>query len=213
MDGTALEWLKRGGVYVVANIRGGGEYGPAWHKAAQKEHRHRSYEDFAAVAQDLIAHKVSAKTRIGAYGGSNGGLLAGNMLTHYPERFGAIVCGVPLLDMRRYTLLSAGASWIAEYGDPDKPEEWSYLQTFSPYHNLKKERAYPPVLFFTATSDDRVHPAHARKMAARMQKMGFTQAYFYENTEGGHSAAADGKEAEAQTMLINEFLWRHLSGV
>ena len=132
-------WLERGGVYVVANIRGGGEYGPAWHHAALKANRHRAYEDFAAVAQDLIDRGVTSPAHLGCEGGSNGGLLVGNMLTHYPQLFGAIACEVPLLDMQRYTKLSAGASWIAEYGDPDKADEWIFIQTFSPYHNLKKD--------------------------------------------------------------------------
>ncbi|UTN98779.1 MULTISPECIES: prolyl oligopeptidase family serine peptidase [Serratia] len=212
MGSKAPAWLERGGVYVVANIRGGGEYGPAWHQAALKQNRHRAYEDFAAVAQDLIARKVTSSQHLGARGGSNGGLLVGNMLTLYPQLFGCIVCEVPLLDMQRYTQLSAGASWIAEYGDPAKAEEWAYIKTFSPYHNIKADVPYPPVLFYTATSDDRVNPSHARKMAARMQKMGYQQAYFYENTEGGHSAAADKKQAAFHSALVSEFMWATLSG-
>lgn len=203
-------WLTRGGVFVIANIRGGGEFGPPWHQAALKDKRHRAYEDFAAVAEDLIARKVTSSQKLGARGGSNGGLLVGNMLTLYPELFGCIVCEVPLLDMRRYTQLSAGASWIAEYGDPEKPQEWEYIKTFSPYHNVQPNKAYPPVLFYTATSDDRVNPAHARKMAAHMQQLGYSQAYFYENTEGGHSAAADKKQAAFHAALASEFLWAHL---
>ncbi|MEO5626121.1 MAG: prolyl oligopeptidase family serine peptidase, partial [Dokdonella sp.] len=175
-------WLERGGVFVVANIRGGGEYGPRWHQAALKANRLRAYEDFAAVAQDLIDRGVTSRARLGAEGGSNGGLLMGNMLTLYPQLFGAIVCEVPLLDMKRYTHLSAGASWMAEYGDPDKAEEWSYIKTFSPYENVSAGRDYPPVLFYTATSDDRVGPVQARKMAAKMQAMGYANAWFYENT-------------------------------
>ncbi|CAI0777996.1 prolyl oligopeptidase family serine peptidase [Serratia ficaria] len=212
MGSKAPTWLERGGVYVVANIRGGGEYGPAWHQAALKQHRHRAYEDFAAVAEDLIARKVTSSQHLGARGGSNGGLLVGNMLTQYPQLFGCIVCEVPLLDMQRYTQLSAGASWIAEYGDPSRPEQWAYIKSFSPYHNIKTQVAYPPVLFYTATSDDRVNPAHARKMAARMQQMGYQQVYFYENTEGGHSAAADKKQAAFHSALVSEFMWASLSG-
>lgn len=211
LGAKAPAWLERGGVYVVANIRGGGEYGPAWHQAALKQNRHRAYEDFAAVAQDLIARKVTSSPHLGARGGSNGGLLVGNMLTLYPQLFGAIVCEVPLLDMQRYTQLSAGASWIAEYGDPTQPQEWAYIKTFSPYHNIKAQVAYPPVLFYTATSDDRVNPSHARKMAARMQQMGYSQAYFYENTEGGHSASADKKQSAFHSALVSEFLWDTLS--
>ena len=134
------------------------------------------------------------------------------MLTLYPQLFGCIVCEVPLLDMQRYTRLSAGASWIAEYGDPSKPEEWAYIKTFSPYHNIQAQTAYPPVLFYTATSDDQVNPAHARKMAARMQAMGYQQAYFYENTQGGHSAAADKQQAAFHSALVSEFMWANLSG-
>ncbi len=203
-------WLEQGGVFVVANIRGGGEYGPRWHQAALKANRPRAYEDFAAVAQDLVRRGVTSRERLGATGGSNGGLLVGNMLTHYPELFGAIVCQVPLLDMRRYTHLSAGASWIAEYGDPDKPEEWAFIRTFSPYHNVERGRDYPPVLFYTATSDDRVGPVQARKMAARMREMGYPQAWFYENTEGGHGGAADNRQSAFMQAMTYTFLAREL---
>lgn len=203
-------WLGQGGVFVVANIRGGGEYGPAWHQAALKANRHRAFEDFAAVAEDLIARRVTSPRHLGAVGGSNGGLLVGNMLTTYPKLFGAIACMVPLLDMRRYTRLSAGASWISEYGDPEKPEEWAFIETFSPYHNLRKGVSYPPVLFVTSTRDDRVHPGHARKMMARMREMG-SDVRYYENTEGGHGAAAD-KEQEAHLWALTyRFLWRKLT--
>jgi len=205
-------WLERGGVYVVANIRGGGEYGPTWHTSALKENRHRAYEDFSAVAKDLIARGVTSPAHLGCEGGSNGGLLVGNMLTQYPELFGAIVCEVPLLDMRRYTKLSAGFSWIAEYGDPDVPEQWAYVQTFSPYHNLKAGTTYPPVLFYTATSDDRVGPVQARKMAARMEAMGVPDVWFYENREGGHGGAADNKQTAHMRAAAYEFLWKHLAG-
>lgn len=204
-------WLDRGGVYVLANIRGGGEYGPTWHTSALKEHRHRAYDDFSAVAKDLISRGVTSPAHLGCEGGSNGGLLVGNMLTRYPELFGAIVCEVPLLDMRRYTKLSAGFSWIAEYGDPDVPEQWAYVQTFSPYHNLKDGIAYPPVLFYTATSDDRVGPVQARKMAARMQAMGTPNVWFYENREGGHGGAADNKQTAHMRAAAYEFLMKHLA--
>ncbi|HEV3235987.1 MAG TPA: prolyl oligopeptidase family serine peptidase, partial [Gemmataceae bacterium] len=165
-------WLEKGGVYVVANIRGGGEFGPKWHQAALKAKRLRAYEDFAAVAEDLVKRKVTTPKHLGAMGGSNGGLLMGNMLTLYPDRFGAIVCQVPLLDMQRYHKLLAGASWMEEFGDPDKPDEWDSLKTFSPYHNVKTGVHYPRTLFTTSTRDDRVHPGHARKMVARMLEMG-----------------------------------------
>jgi prolyl oligopeptidase len=209
--GVGRSWLERGGVYVVANIRGGGEFGPRWHQAALKANRLRAYEDFAAVAQDLVKRGVTSRAHLGAEGGSNGGLLMGNMLTLYPELFGAIVCEVPLLDMKRYTHLSAGTSWMAEYGDPDKPEEWSFIKTFSPYHNLAKGKDYPPILFYTATSDDRVGPVQARKMAAKMQDMGYANAWFYENTEGGHGAAANNQQSAFMHALAYTFLWDQLS--
>lgn len=204
-------WLERGGVYVVANIRGGGEYGPRWHQAALKENRHRAYEDFVAVARDLVQRKVTTPQHLGAVGGSNGGLLVGNMLTLYPQDFGAIVSLVPLLDMRRYTRLSAGTSWIAEYGDPDDPAQWDYIRTFSPYHNLEAGTHYPKSLFYTATSDDRVGPVQARKMAARMQQMDIADTWFYENTEGGHGGAADNRQVAFMNALTYTFLWDALA--
>ncbi len=207
--GAGRAWLEKGGVYVIANIRGGGEYGPRWHQAALKANRPRAYEDFAAVSQDLIDRKITSPKHMGMMGGSNGGLLAGNMLTQYPQLYGAVVSQVALLDMKRYTHMSAGASWMAEYGDPDKPEEWKYIQTFSPYQNLHKGTKYPPVLFTTSTRDDRVGPVHARKMAARMQAMGF-DASLYENLEGGHGAAADNKQSAFMSALAYAYLWEHL---
>lgn len=202
-------WLEKGGVYVIANIRGGGEYGPRWHQAALKAQRPRAYEDFAAVSQDLIDRGITTPQHMGMMGGSNGGLLAGNMLTRYPQLYGAVVSQVALLDMKRYPHMSAGASWMAEYGDPDQPDQWKYIQTFSPYHNLHKGTKYPPVLFTTSTRDDRVGPVHARKMAARMQAMGF-DASFYENIEGGHGAAADNRQAAFMSALAYTYLWEHL---
>ena len=204
-------WLARGGVYVVANIRGGGEYGPRWHQAALKEHRHRAYEDFAAVARDLVARGVTRPERLGAQGGSNGGLLMGNMLVTYPELFGAVVCQVPLLDMKRFSHLLAGASWMAEYGDPDDPAQWEYIQTFSPYHRFDPEKDHPPVLFTTSTRDDRVHPGHARKMAAQMGEAGKDVTYF-ENIEGGHGGAATNAQRAHMQALAFEFLWQRLGG-
>lgn len=210
--GIGRAWLERGGVYAVANIRGGGEYGPRWHQAALKANRLRAYEDFAAVAEDLVERGITSRAHLGAEGGSNGGLLMGNMLTLYPELFGAIVCEVPLLDMRRYTKLSAGASWIAEYGDPDKPNEWAFIQKFSPYRNIEKGMDTPPVLFYTATSDDRVGPVQARKMAAKMkEQLGYSNVWFYENTEGGHGAAADNRQSAFMRALSYTFLWDHLT--
>ena len=203
-------WLEQGGVYVVANIRGGGEYGPRWHQAALKQNRHRAYEDFAAVAQDLIARKVTAPAHLGIQGGSNGGLLMGNMTVLYPELFGAVVCQVPLLDMKRYSKLLAGASWMAEYGDPDT-DDWNFIQTFSPYQNVKKDVKYPPVLFTTSTRDDRVHPGHARKMMARMMEQGHDVTY-YENIEGGHGGAADNRQRAHMQALAYAFLKQRLFG-
>ncbi|SEN44648.1 prolyl oligopeptidase [Luteibacter sp. UNCMF331Sha3.1] len=207
--GVGRAWLEKGGVYVVANIRGGGEYGPRWHQAALKAQRPRAYEDFAAVSQDLIDRRITSPKHMGMMGGSNGGLLAGNMLTMYPQLYGAVVSQVALLDMKRYPHMSAGASWMAEYGNPDNPEEWKYIKTFSPYHNLHKGTRYPPVLFTTSTRDDRVGPVHARKMAARMQAMGF-DASFYENIEGGHGAAADNKQSAFMNALAYTWLMDHL---
>ncbi len=198
-------WLSQGGVYVVANIRGGGEYGPRWHQAALKENRPRAYEDFAAVAEDLFKRKVTSPKRLGIQGGSNGGLLVGNMFTLYPELCGAVVCQAPLLDMQRYSKLLAGASWMAEYGDPDKPEEWRFIRTFSPYHNVRKDAKVPPILFTTSTRDDRVHPGHARKMMARMREMGHDVRY-YENIEGGHGGAANNEQAAHMQALAYTFL-------
>jgi prolyl oligopeptidase len=202
-------WLVRGGTYAVANIRGGGEYGPQWHLDAVKEKRPRAYEDFAAVAQDLVARGIASPERLGIQGGSNGGLLVGNMFTEYPQLFGAIVCQVPLLDMKRYTHLSAGASWIAEYGDPDKPEEWAFLQTFSPYQNVRPSVTYPPLLLTTSTRDDRVGPVHARKMTAKLRALG-ADVRLYENIEGGHAAAANHLEAAFMSALAYTFLWQEL---
>ena len=202
-------WMEKGGVYVVANIRGGGEFGPRWHQAALKANRPRAYEDFAAVAEDLIARKVTTPAHLGIQGGSNGGLLMGNMLTRRPELFGAVVCQVPLLDMKRYHTLLAGASWMGEYGNPDIAEEWSFIQGFSPYHMLKEGVKYPRTLFTTSTRDDRVHPGHARKMAAKMKEMGIDLVY-YENIEGGHGGAADNKQSAFMSALAYTFLWNQL---
>jgi len=202
-------WLEKGGVYVVANIRGGGEYGPRWHQAALKANRHKAYEDFAAVAQDLVARKITSARRLGTQGGSNGGLLMGNMLTQYPELFGAVVVQVPLLDMKRYSHLLAGASWMAEYGNPDTAD-WDYIKTFSPYHLFDPAKTYPPTLFTTSTRDDRVHPGHARKMMARMLEAGKDVRY-YENIEGGHGGAANNAQAAHMSALAYTFLWRQLT--
>lgn len=202
-------WLTQGSVYVVANIRGGGEYGPRWHQAALKENRLRAYEDFAAVAKDLVARGVTSKQRLGIQGGSNGGLLVGNMITLYPELFEAGVCQVPLLDMKRYNKLLAGASWMAEYGNPDYPDQWAYIRKFSPYQNVQPSVAYPKVLFTTSTRDDRVHPGHARKMMAKMESQGHA-VWYYENIEGGHGGAANNKQSAFMQALAYTFLKQEL---
>ena len=202
-------WLENGGVYVLANIRGGGEFGPKWHDAARKQHRQRAYDDFIAIATDLFKRGVTSPKHLGIQGGSNGGLLMGVMLTQQPDFFGAVVCQVPLLDMRRFNKLLAGASWMDEYGDPDKPDEWAYISKFSPYQNVKKDVKYPRVLFTTSTRDDRVHPGHARKMVARMKEQGHDVLY-YENIEGGHGGAANNKQAAYMRALAYTFLLKEL---
>jgi prolyl oligopeptidase len=198
-------WLERGGTSVQANIRGGGEFGTRWHDAGRYAGKRLSHDDFAAVAADLVRRGVTCASRIAAEGGSNGGILISNMLTRYPEGFGALFCTIPLIDMRRYTKLLAGASWIAEYGDPDKPEEWAWLQTYSAYHAAVPGKKYPPILLATTRRDDRVHPGHARKMAAKLQAMGY-EAYFYELPAGGHGYGKDNKERAGFTALGFTFL-------
>ncbi len=207
---SGVAWLEKGHGYVIANIRGGGEFGPRWHQAALKEKRHRAYEDFAAVAEDLIARKVTSPAHLGIMGGSNGGLLMGNMLTTRPDLFGAVVCQVPLLDMRRFNKLLAGASWMGEYGNPDTPEEWAFIRGFSPYHNVARDRDYPPILITTSTRDDRVHPGHARKMTARLLEYG-KPVLSYENIEGGHGGASDNKQKAFMDALGWTFLDRELT--
>jgi prolyl oligopeptidase len=183
-------WLEQGGAVAIANIRGGGEFGPDWHKAGMRAGKKRAHDDFAAVAGDLIARGFTTPRRLVCQGGSNGGLLVGNMLTRYPDLFGAIDCAVPLLDMKRYTKLTAGSSWLSEFGDPDKPEDWEFLRELSPYHHVEPSRRYPPILLTTSARDDRVHPGHARKMAAKLAAQGHV-VYFHEPPEGGHAGAAD----------------------
>ncbi|KNZ30962.1 MAG: prolyl oligopeptidase [Methylibium sp. NZG] len=206
-------WFQRGGVRVVANIRGGGEYGPGWHQAALKENKQRSYDDFIAVAQDLVARNITSPAHLGIQGGSNGGLLVGAVVTQRPELFGAVVCQVPLLDMKRYHLLLAGASWMAEYGNPDDAAEWAFISKYSPYQNVKPrvkpDVMYPKILFTTSTRDDRVHPGHARKMAARMLAQGH-EVLYYENIEGGHGGAADNAQRAHLQALEFSYLWQQL---
>ena len=204
-------WTGRGGIFVVANIRGGGEFGPAWHQAATLEKKQNSYDDLAAVAQDLIAARITSPAHLGLEGGSNGGLLVAAVMLQRPELFGAVVCQVPLLDMKRYHKLLAGASWMAEYGNPDRPEDWAYIARYSPYHNVRPGMKLPKVLFTTSTRDDRVHPGHARKMAARMREQGHDVMY-WENIEGGHGGAADNAQRAHMQALEFTFLWQQLGG-
>lgn len=202
-------WVARGGVYVLANIRGGGEFGPAWHQAGLKTKRQIIYDDFTSVAKDLIARKITSSRRLGIEGGSNGGLLMGVELTQHPELWNAVVVQVPLLDMLRYDKLLAGASWVGEYGDPDNATEAAFLRKISPYHNLKEGVKYPEPFFVTSTKDDRVHPGHARKMAAKMEQMKLPFLY-YENTDGGHAASANQRERAKRIALEFTYLTRKL---
>jgi len=202
-------WLERGGVYVLTNIRGGGEFGPQWHQAALLENRHKAYEDFEAIAEDLIARGITSPQRLGIRGGSNGGLLTGAAVTRRPDLFGAVISQVPLLDMQRYNRMLAGASWMGEYGNPDDEAMWAYIRTYSPYHNVREDVSYPTIFFTTSTRDDRVHPAHARKMVAKMMDMGHDVLY-YENTEGGHSGAANNEQRAQLDALLYAYLWKQL---
>jgi len=210
--GCGCAWLEKGYAYVQANIRGGGEYGPRWHQAALKENRNKAYEDFEAVARDLVARGITSPSKLGCQGGSNGGLLTGNMLARASagsNLFGAIVCQVPLLDMRRFHKLLAGASWMGEYGNPDT-DDWEFLQQYSPYHIVDPAATLPPILITTSTRDDRVHPGHARKMVSKLIDLG-KPAYYYENIEGGHGGAADNKQRAFMSTLAYEFLEQTLT--
>jgi prolyl oligopeptidase len=202
-------WLERGGVYVRANTRGGGEFGPAWHQAAQQQNRQRAHEDFQAVAEDLIARGITSQPRLGVMGGSQGGLFMGAMLTQRPDLINGAIIAVPLFDMLRFHKLLAGASWRAEYGDPDIPEQRAWIQAYSPYQNLRAGQPYPEVFIHTSTKDDRVHPGHARKAAARLMELGYP-VLFYENTDGGHAASANLRESARRIALEYTYLSRRL---
>jgi prolyl oligopeptidase len=201
-------WLEQGGVYVLANIRGGGEFGPRWHQAGLLKNRHKVYEDFEAVAEDLIARNITSPRHLGIRGGSNGGLLVGAAVTRRPELYNAVISQVPLLDMQRYSKLLAGASWMGEYGDPDQEDMWTYIRSYSPYHNVHADVSYPTIFFTTSTRDDRVHPGHARKMVAKMLDQGH-EVLYYENTEGGHAGAANNAQrAQLDALIYAYFLER-----
>ena len=202
-------WLERGGVYVVANTRGGGEFGPRWHQAALQQNRQRAHEDFQAVALDLIARNITSQPHLGVMGGSQGGLFMGAMLTQRPDLINAAVIQVPLFDMMRFHRLLAGASWIAEYGNPDIPEQRAWIAEYSPYQRLAAGQPYPEVFIHTSTKDDRVHPGHARKAAARLEELGYP-VLFYENIDGGHGAAANLQETARRLALEYTYLSRRL---
>ena len=203
-------WLERGGVYVLANIRGGGEFGPAWHQAGLKENRQRVYDDFFAVSEDLIGRKITSPRRLGIMGGSNGGLLMGVALTQRPDLYNAVVIQVPLFDMQRYTVMGgAGASWAGEYGDGTDAKDWSYISKYSPYQNIRAGMKYPEVYIETSTKDDRVAPGHARKAAAKLESLGYPVLY-YENIDGGHAASANLNETAMRMALEYSYLSRRL---
>jgi len=206
-----VAWLEEGGCYVEACIRGGGEFGPSWHEAAKRDRRNKAYEDFEAVAEDLVATGVTTSAQLAARGGSNGGLLVGNMLTRRPELWGAIHCAVPLLDMKRFSHLLAGASWMAEYGNPDTADWDDFLWRYSAYHHIDPQADYPPMLMTTSTRDDRVHPYHARAFVKRLQETGHgATTVYYENIEGGHGGAADPKQQAFMSCLFYEFIKKHV---
>jgi prolyl oligopeptidase len=202
---AGLFWVEEGNAFVLANIRGGGEYGPRWHQMPLRENRQKAYDDLHAVGDDLVRTGVSAKRKIAVSGRSNGGLLVGVAMEQRPDLYGAIVMGSPLLDMQRYSHLSAGASWIGEYGDPDKPADWAFISQYSPYQNLKRGVQYPTPFIYTSTEDDRVHPGHARKFAARLEAYG-DPFFYYENPEGGHAAGADKIEDAKRAALVTVYL-------
>ena len=206
-----LFWAEEGNAYVLANLRGGGEYGPRWHDAALREKHQRVFDDLQAVAEDLIRTGVTTRGKIAISGRSNGGVTVGAAVNQHPELYGAVISGSPLGDMKRYSHLLAGASWMDEYGDPDKVEDWAFLSKTSPYQNIRPGVKYPPILFYNSTKDDRVHPGHARKMAARLQSYG-NRVYYHEYMEGGHAVGADRREDAYRAALLTVFLNRELGG-
>lgn len=206
-----LFWVEDGNAYVLANIRGGGEYGPAWHEAALREKRQNSFDDLHAVAEDLVAAGITEKGRIAISGRSNGGVLVGAAMNQRPDLYGAVISGSPLIDMKRYNKLLAGASWVGEYGNPDNPDDWAFMKAWSPYQNIREGTDYPAIFFYSSTKDDRVHPGHARKTAAKLSDYGNT-VYFHEYLEGGHSVGADHEEDAKRAALLHAFLKRELMG-
>ena len=206
-----LFWVEAGNAYVLANIRGGGEYGPAWHQAALRENRQRSFDDLHAVAENLARAGLAERGRIGISGRSNGGVLVGAAANQRPDLYGAVISGSPLTDMRRYNQLLAGASWMGEYGNPDLPADWAFMSRYSPYQNLRAVPDYPATFYYLSTLDDRVHPGHARKMAAKHAELG-QRFYFREYREGGHSVGADRPEDAVRAALLFAFLTRELGG-
>lgn len=209
---VALFWVEEGNAYVLANIRGGGEYGPAWHDAALREKRQNAFDDLYAVAEDLIKAGITRKGKIAVSGRSNGGLMAGVAMTQRPDLFGAAIVGSPLLDMKRYSHMLAGASWMAEYGNPDVPADWTFIRKYSPYQNLRAGVSYPPPFIYTSTEDDRVHPGHARKFTAKLKALGDT-VYYHEYREGGHSVGADHTEDAVRAAMIHAYLRHVLMGI
>jgi prolyl oligopeptidase len=206
-------WLEKGNIFVLASIRGGAEFGPSWHTAAIKEHRQNAYDDFIAVAESLIKTGITQPKKLAINGGSNGGLLVGVMLTQRPELFGAVLSEVPVLDMRNYNHFLEGPQWTEDYGDPDIPEQWAYIRKYSPYHNLRVGTKYPDALFITSTSDDRVHPMHASKMAAKMEAMGIPNVWLYEYSEGGHRSSGASEINASKYAIKYNFLWEALGGL
>jgi len=209
MSAFGMGWLEQGGVFVVANLRGGGEVGPAWHQAALKANRQRAYDDFQAVAEALIATGITKPARLGIQGRSNGGLLTSVTMTQRPDLFGAVIIGVPLVDMMRYHTMLAGASWMGEYGDPEKPEERAFIAGYSPYQHVQPDARYPEAFVYTSTKDDRVHPGHARKLVAKLESQGHKVLY-YENMEGGHAGAANLTQQADVTALQIVYLAQKL---
>jgi prolyl oligopeptidase len=203
-------WLERGGVFILANIRGGGEFGPEWHSTVLRENRYKAFEDFEAIASDVVARGITRPELIGIEGRSNGGLLTLGTMVRRPDLYGAVISGVPLSDMKRYNRMLAGASWVAEYGNPELPEDWVFLGEYSPYQNFRADAPYPPLFVYTSTRDDRVHPAHARKTVARLQELGHL-VWYYENTEGGHGGSSTNEQLAYRIALSYAHLWRHLT--